>query len=62
MKKLLILLPFIVFITSVTTYAKSYGNPRELGAVKWRRGFDKALEEAKKSRKPLLVLFQEVPG
>lgn len=38
------------------------GNPAELGKVAWRRGFDEAIEEAKKNDKPLLVLFQEVPG
>jgi hypothetical protein len=37
-------------------------NPVELGAVHWLRGFDNAFEVAKKEDKPLLVLFQEVPG
>jgi hypothetical protein len=37
-------------------------NPVELGEIKWRRGFEAALEEAKKQDKSLLVLFQEVPG
>ena len=36
--------------------------PVELGKVNWNRGFDKALEKAKKDKKPLYVLFQEVPG
>lgn len=36
--------------------------PQELGAIKWRRDFDKATAEAKRTGKPLLVLFQEVPG
>jgi len=36
--------------------------PPELGRVQWLRGFDKATEQAKKVDKPVLVLFQEVPG
>lgn len=36
--------------------------PRELGAVQWQRRFEPALDEAKRSNKPLLLLFQEVPG
>ena len=37
-------------------------NPVELGSIDWRRGFDAALEEAQEKEKPLLLLFQEVPG
>lgn len=37
-------------------------NPVELGSIDWRRGFDVALQEAREKEKPLLVLFQEVPG
>ena len=36
--------------------------PVELGAIDWLRDFDGALEQARKSGKPMLVLFQEVPG
>ncbi len=45
-----------------TTKSKKDENPVELGEVHWLRGFEKALEKAKRSDKPLLVLFQEVPG
>jgi hypothetical protein len=34
----------------------------ELGIVKWSRGFDAAAARAKAEHKPLLVLFDEVPG
>ncbi len=37
------------------------GDP-EVGIVQWKRDFDAALLESKKTRKPLFVLFQEVPG
>ncbi|MEO0600428.1 MAG: thioredoxin family protein [Myxococcota bacterium] len=36
--------------------------PIELGRVRWIRGFDDAKAQAKDSGKPLLVLFDEVPG
>lgn len=35
---------------------------KELGAVRWRRDFDAALAESKKTGKPVLILFDEVPG
>lgn len=35
---------------------------KEIGLVKWRRNLDLALETSEKSGKPVLVLFQEVPG
>lgn len=38
------------------------GAPPELGEVKWHRDFDAARAEAKRTGKPLLVLFDEVPG
>jgi hypothetical protein len=35
---------------------------RELGVVRWLRDFDAALAESTRTGKPLLVLFDEVPG
>ncbi len=37
-------------------------NPAELGLVRWERDFSAALTKGKKSEKPILLLFQEVPG
>lgn len=37
-------------------------NPVEVGKVSWGRDYETALAVAKKSGKPLFVLFQEVPG
>jgi len=42
--------------------ASALRQPRELGAVQWQRRVEPALDEAKRSNKPLLLLFQEVPG
>lgn len=36
--------------------------PIELGRVPWLRDYDAAIKQAKDSGKPILVLFQEVPG
>jgi hypothetical protein len=36
--------------------------PVELGQVKWRRDFEAGLAEAKRTGRPVLLLFQEVPG
>jgi hypothetical protein len=37
-------------------------NPVELGKVNWLRDLDAGTAEAEKTGKPLLILFQEVPG
>ena len=36
--------------------------PTELGKVSWLRDYDQAMAEAKQTGKPVLILFQEVPG
>ncbi len=41
---------------------KDIPQPEELGAVKWLRDYDQAITTAKKTSKPVLILFQEVPG
>lgn len=46
----------------LTPAADRIVQPVELGQVRWRRDFDAALAEAKKADKPVLLLFQEVPG
>lgn len=36
--------------------------PVELGTVAWRLDHDAAFREAAASRRPVLLLFQEIPG
>ena len=36
--------------------------PIEFGAVRWERDYEVARARAQREAKPLLVLFQEVPG
>ncbi len=42
--------------------AATVKTPVELGAVSWLRDFNAATKQARTTSKPLLVLFQEVPG
>ena len=58
-----------IVVLSATSTAPTLGGdttptatPPELGRVQWLRGFDEAVERAKTVDKPVLVLFQEVPG
>ena len=37
-------------------------NPEELGQVNWLRDYDQAIQLSEKINKPILILFQEVPG
>lgn len=37
-------------------------NPIELGKIQWHRNLQKAQAEATSKKKPILILFQEVPG
>ncbi|MEQ8844101.1 MAG: VPGUxxT family thioredoxin-like (seleno)protein, type 2 [Phycisphaerales bacterium] len=47
--------------TTASPAAADAAHP-ELGRIDWRRDFDAAAAEAKEVRRPLLVLFDEVPG
>ena len=37
-------------------------SPAELGIVRWERDLDAGLDRAEAEEKPVLLLFQEVPG
>lgn len=45
-----------------TQPAPAQGNPEELGAVHWLRDLETGRQEATRTGKPILILFQEVPG
>ncbi len=58
-----ILTVFLVLTIGTTTFAgESLNNPIEVGNVHWQRDFDAALLKSAESGRPLLVLFQEIPG
>ncbi|MFT7663844.1 MAG: hypothetical protein ACI87A_002071 [Planctomycetota bacterium] len=48
--------------TSSPTVLNTLENPVELGLVKWGRDFGGAQKAAADSKKPILLLFQEIPG
>jgi len=47
---------------TLTPLENRVAQPVELGQVKWGRDFEKGLASAAASKKPALLLFQEVPG
>lgn len=55
---------FISMIVMAITPLFLYGqtNPVELGSVHWLRSYDEALQKSKITSKPILILFQEIPG
>ncbi len=56
-------LPFLILALATGGAAVPGAPPQpELGAVHWGRDFDGARAEAAASGRPMLVLFQEVPG
>ena len=58
-----VLTVLILLAMGVTAYGgETIENPIEIGDVRWGRNFDAALEDSAKSGKPVLVLFQEIPG
>ena len=55
------------FIAFVVTITMAYGaepvqNPVEVGSVRWGRDLDAALKKSADTGRPVLVLFQEIPG
>ena len=50
----------LVALTAPPTSAP--GNPRELGGVRWGHDLGQALERSRETGKPVLLLFQEIPG
>ncbi len=60
---LLLLLPACVGAKEKDTKAKPDLSKRvEVGKVKWGRDLDAALARSKNTGRPILILFQEVPG
>ena len=60
---LLLFLPACIQAKEKTSKTKPELSKRiELGKVKWGRDLDAALAKSKKTGRPVLILFQEVPG
>jgi hypothetical protein len=58
------LLNTIILLTIVFTAfsGKAVENPIEIGNVRWGRDLDQALKNSADTGKPVLILFQEIPG
>lgn len=52
----------LLSIFLINTFMVFAGNPEELGKVEWLRNYDLAISKSKAVNKPVLILFQEVPG
>jgi len=66
MQKSLFLLLALITLPILNSNAQEKTNPldqdEELGTVSWYRDYDTAIVLSKKENKPILILFQEVPG
>jgi len=61
--RLLLLSVMTILTIGVFAYGgQTAQNPVEVGNVHWGRDFDGALKMSAATGKPVLVLFQEVPG
>ncbi len=60
MKILIILI--IIMAGGLAQASEAIDNPIEVGHVRWGRDFHVALQNSADSGKPVLVLFQEIPG
>lgn len=48
--------------TAIFILGSTHAAQLELGNVSWLRNYDQAVEVSQKTGKPILILFQEVPG
>jgi hypothetical protein len=54
---------FIILTIGVAAFGgETRNNPIEVGDVRWGRDLDAALENSAETGKPVLILFQEIPG
>ena len=60
--KLLLPVAFLAGVCAMSVLTKTADPPVELGAVQWERDLEAAKQISADSGKPVLVLFQEVPG
>ena len=57
-----LLLSLAAMLLPASCHAEAASPPVEAGKVAWSRDLDAALVSSAKTGKPLLVLFQEIPG
>lgn len=59
---ILVMLLSITSITEAQNKTNPNSQPEELGTVSWYRNYEEALTASAKENKPVLILFQEIPG
>lgn len=52
----------IILIAYTPLFLIGQPNPVELGSVHWLRSYDDAVQKSKAESKPILIVFQEIPG
>ena len=52
----------VLLVSSAASGGDKVENPVEVGDVDWGRDFDASLQRSAEEGKPVLVLFQEIPG
>ena len=52
----------LMFLFAMPFVVTAQSNPVELGNVHWLRSYQDALNKSKVEKKPVLILFQEIPG
>ena len=55
-------MPIAALLSVVPAAPQADQGVEELGKIRWRHGFEQALAESERTRRPALVLFDEVPG
>lgn len=60
--KTTVMLMALFLLSAFKNEAVIIPQPEELGDVKWLRDYDQAVANSNKTDKPILILFQEVPG
>lgn len=61
LRSFIYLLPFLFFSSTLAANPPA-DNPVEIGLVRWQRDFPGSLATSGQTGKPILLLFQEVPG
>ena len=56
------LLLSLVSLSACSTPFRGDEAPIELGVISWNRDHDAAFSQAKQAERPVLILFQEIPG
>ena len=57
-----VLFGFLAAAQAAPGFVEGSDDPVELGLVSWQNDLDAALDDSASSGRPVLLLFQEIPG